>query len=58
MEKLKKLDAICHGNSADIRSALQQIVPAYHPSSEEQPQEQPDDVAHTAKNGVLAAGTT
>ena len=51
MERLKSLDAVCHSNSADIRSVLQQIVPTYHPGTDTQPQQEPE-----TERGVLTAG--
>ena len=52
MERLKSLDAVCHSNSADIRSVLQQIVPTYHPNTDLQ-QKEPEQETDP---GVLTAG--
>ena len=54
MERLKTLDAVCHGNSTDIRTVLQDIVPTYHPAGLEKPAEK--DKAPQPEQEPIPAG--
>ena len=54
MERLKTLDAVCHSNSADIRTVLQDIVPTYHPAGLEKPAEK--DKAPQPEQKPIPAG--
>lgn len=54
MERLKTLDAVCHSNSADIRTVLKDIVPTYHPAGLEKPAEK--DKAPQPEQKPIPAG--